>query len=200
MKLWDSFHIFQFLQINYWTNLLLPQFKESLRVEEEYDEVTPDTGEILAEDSIETSGVSEEDTDSEDLKQLKARIMAVPVLEEEGTYHPRGRMVMNADPGSPPPVPPHRTPFHDIPPPERALSPTNLTPASSNSAIVPKSILKKRTDPEPVPTNQYSRPAPPEKPIRKSLPVYDDDTLALTSRLGSVISCFFPLASCFSIN
>ncbi|XP_058807498.1 uncharacterized protein LOC131673494 isoform X2 [Phymastichus coffea] len=147
------------------------------KLEEEYDEVTPDTGEILAEDSIETSGVSSEgeSTDSEDLKKLKARIMAIPVVEEEDTYNPRGRMITNLDlPDIPPPVPPHRVPLTDIvtPPatPDRTnLSPTNLTPASSNSAIVPKSILKKRTDNEPIIVNQLIRPIPPEKPIKQSI-------------------------------
>ncbi|XP_031789495.1 titin homolog isoform X2 [Nasonia vitripennis] len=153
--------------------------REPMKVEEEYDEVAPDTGELLADDSIETSGVSSESesTDSEDLKQLKARIMAIPVVDEEDTYNPRGRMVVHSEHDVPPPVPPHRVPVVDVSPPipdRRSMSPTNLTPASSNSAIVPKSILKKRTETEPVPTNQFGRPIPPEKPIRKSLPAYDD--------------------------
>ena len=146
--------------------------------------MAPDTGEILAEDSIETSGVSSEaeSTDSEDLKQLKARIMAVPVIAEEETYSPRGRMIMHTELSDiPPPVPPHRVPTLDIP--DRTnLSPTNLTPASSTGTIVPKSILKKRTDTEPVPVNQFGRPIPPEKPIRKSMPANDDGGQATTSR------------------
>ena len=110
--------------------------------------------------------------------------MAIPVVDEEDTYHPRGRMVLHLETESPPPVPPHRIPFETTSPiPDRTnLSPTSLSPTSSNNAIVPKSILKKRTDTEPIPVNQFGRPIPPEKPIRKSLPVYDDADLTLINR------------------
>lgn len=142
--------------------------------------MAPDTDEILAEDSIESSEA--ETTDSEDLKKLKSRIMAIPVMGEEDTYNPRGRMILNTEfVELPPPVPPHRIPLTDkiiSPPgtPDRVnLSPTNLTPASSNSAIVPKSILKKRNDPEPIVVNQFGRLVPPEKPIKQNLNVLPSD-------------------------
>ncbi|XP_023246905.1 uncharacterized protein LOC106637047 isoform X2 [Copidosoma floridanum] len=137
-------------------------------VEEEYDEVAPDI--IYAEDSIETSYLSSEaeSTDSEDLKHLKDRIMAIPVLEEEETYHPRGRMLLHLNTDTPPPVPPHRS-----------LSPS---PTSPNGTIVPKSILKKRTETESIPVNQFGRPIPPEKPIRKSLPPHEDASVTMLNR------------------
>ncbi|KAJ8687544.1 hypothetical protein QAD02_023338 [Eretmocerus hayati] len=153
--------------------------EETPKVEEEFDEVAPDTGEILAEDSVETSGVSSEpeSSDGEDIKQLKARIMAKSVIDEENTYNPRGRTVMRAEMvESPPPVSPHRLPFDDFSPstPDRTnLSPTNLTPSSPNSTTAPKSILKKRNEPESVPVNHFGRPVPPEKPLRKSQLVPD---------------------------
>jgi titin len=157
------------------------------RVEEEYDEVAPDTGEILAEDSVETSGVSseEESTDSEDLKQLKARIMAIPITDEEDTYHPRGRMVLHVDSETPPPVPPHKVSPSIYTPSvldKPASSPPNLIQISLNNTSQPKSILKKRTEAESVLLNQFGRPIPPEKPIRKSLPVYIDPDIADTDR------------------
>ena len=147
--------------------------------------MAPDNGEIMAEDSVETSAASSEieSTDSEDLKQLKARILAIPVIEEHDTYHPRGRMIMQPDfneTETPPPVPPrgahHKVDLVPPPIPDRTnLSPTNLTPASSNSNIVPKSILKKRNDNESENLNQQiSRSAPPEKPMRKSVPIFDE--------------------------
>lgn len=72
--------------------------------------------EILAEDSIPSSEMSSEESSDEDLRHLRARILAIPVLEEEDTYHPRGRTIIE---------------------PEKPSSP---------SPLVPKSILKKRPD------------------------------------------------------
>lgn len=154
-------------------------------MEEEYDEVAPDL--IPAEDSVETSYLSSEaeSTDSEDLKHLKDRIMAIPVLEEEETYHPRGRMVMHVEKtDAPPPVPPHRCPLIDVTlsnvPDRTNLSPT--PPLSPDGTSMPRSILKKRNDNEPIPMNQFGRPVPPEKPIRKSLPPYEDSNLTIFDR------------------
>ncbi|XP_011495824.1 PREDICTED: uncharacterized protein LOC105360581 [Ceratosolen solmsi marchali] len=175
----------------------LLEIKGISKFEEEYDEVAPDSGEILAEDSVETSGISseEESTDSEDLKQLKARIMAIPISDEEDTYHPHGRMILHVDPEKPPPVPPHRIPLHDFSPPlpdRTNLSPTNLIPISQSNTTQPKSILKKRTEPESVPLlNQFGRSIPPEKPLRKSLPLYDDFGIVVPNSIKSMSNLEF---------
>uniref|UniRef100_A0ABD2X8F2 Titin n=1 Tax=Trichogramma kaykai TaxID=54128 RepID=A0ABD2X8F2_9HYME len=182
-----------------------------------YDEIPMYDDEILAEDSIETSGANSDaaSSDSEDIKQLKARILAIPVMEEQETYHPRGRIIMQAEHSevdTPPPVPPHRVQSRNLmtppPVPERThlsptrlspapsmpertnlsptrlsparlsptrLSPSRLSPASSANSILPKSILKKRNEIEAVPVNDFGRPIPPEKPLRKSM-LHDDST------------------------
>ncbi|KZC12048.1 Titin [Dufourea novaeangliae] len=117
------------------------------------------------EESIESSEASSaiSSADSEDLKLLKARILARQVLEEEDTYHPRGRPVLHVE-IEPPMVPPHRIPILDVSPP----TPTISTPQSPTN-LVPKSILKKPKE-EPIPVNSFGRPIPPEKPIRKIPP------------------------------
>lgn len=180
-------------------------FKESRKVEEEYDEVAPDFGEILAEDSIETSGVSSEvSSDSEDIKQLKARIMARPVVDEEDTYHPRGRIISSRSnsfesAAPPPPVPPHRVPVLDVSPPvppERAKSPQSLTP--NGTVVQPKSILKKRTETEPVPTNHFGRPVPPEKPLRKSQLGYEEASMSMPSAENRYARSILPELKLFS--
>ncbi|XP_076686008.1 uncharacterized protein LOC143378038 [Andrena cerasifolii] len=119
------------------------------------------------EESIETSEESSGEmssADSEDLKLLKARILARQVLEEEDTYHPRGRSTPHVEP-EPPPIPPHRVPILDVSPP----TPTQTTPPVSLPNVIPKSILKKPKE-EPIPVNSFGRPIPPEKPIRKIPP------------------------------
>ncbi|KAF3430265.1 hypothetical protein E2986_03305 [Frieseomelitta varia] len=119
------------------------------------------------EESMETSEESSEEissADSEDLKLLKARILARQVLDEEDTYHPRGRPIPHVEP-EPPAVPAHRVPIVDVTPP----TPTTTDAPVLLTAVVPKSILKKPKE-EPIPVNSFGRPIPPEKPIRKSLP------------------------------
>lgn len=120
------------------------------------------------EESIETSEESSEEVssaDSEDLKLLKARILARQVLEEEDTYHPSGRPVLHIE-TEPPPIPPHRVPILEVSPP----TPTRTVPPPlSPTNVVPKSILKKPKE-EPIPVNSFGRPVPPEKPIRKIPP------------------------------
>ncbi|CAD1476298.1 unnamed protein product, partial [Heterotrigona itama] len=119
------------------------------------------------EESIETSEESSEEissADSEDLKLLKARILARQVLDEEDTYHPRGRPIPHVEP-EPPAISMHRVPIVDVTPP---TPPTTIAPVLSTT-VVPKSILKKPKE-EPIPVNSFGRPIPPEKPIRKSLP------------------------------
>ncbi|XP_012144066.2 uncharacterized protein LOC105662898 [Megachile rotundata] len=120
------------------------------------------------EESVETSEESSEEVssaDSEDLKLLKARILARQVLEEEDTYHPSGRPILHIEP-EPPPIPPHRVPILEVSPP----TPTRTVPPPlSPTNVVPKSILKKPKE-EPIPVNSFGRPIPPEKPIRKIPP------------------------------
>ncbi|XP_076647093.1 uncharacterized protein LOC143355830 [Halictus rubicundus] len=119
-------------------------------------------------ESVETSEESSEEVssaDSEDLKLLKARILARQVLEEEDTYHPRGRPVPHVEP-EPLSIPTHKIPILDVTPP----TPTLSGPASPTN-VVPKSILKKPKEDQPIPVNSFGRPIPPEKPIRKVPPV-----------------------------
>ena len=119
------------------------------------------------EESIETSEESSEEissADSEDLKLLKARILARQVLDEEDTYHPRGKPIPHVEP-EPLAISMHRVPIVDVTPP---TPPTTVASALS-ATVVPKSILKKPKE-EPIPVNSFGRPIPPEKPVRKSLP------------------------------
>ncbi|XP_076374334.1 uncharacterized protein LOC143258755 [Megalopta genalis] len=120
------------------------------------------------EESIETSEESSEEgssEDSEDLKLLKARILARQVLEEEDTYHPRGRPVQHMD-LEPLAIHAHKIPTLDVTPP----TPTSPGPASPTN-LVPKSILKKPKEEQPIPVNSFGRSIPPEKPVRKVPPV-----------------------------
>ncbi|XP_026670519.1 titin homolog [Ceratina calcarata] len=122
---------------------IIPQPEVKLEAEEEVEEEE--------EESIETSEESSEEmssADSEDLKLLKTRILARQVVDEEETYHPRGKPVLHVETG-------HNIPTVDVTPP----TPTN---------VIPKSILKKPKE-EPIPVNSFGRPIPPEKPVRKTL-------------------------------
>ena len=91
----------------------------------------------------------EESESEDDLKLLKSRILAQPIVDEEDTYHPRGRPTAH--------VPSPETPVND-----------HRGPTLSNNVsqqLQPKSILKKRTEDEPVPVNRFGRPIPPEMPV-----------------------------------
>lgn len=119
-------------------------------------------------ESVETSEESSEEgssADSEDLKLLKTRILARQVLDEQDTYHPRGRSVLHTEP-EPLIIPTHNIPILDVTPP----TPTLSSPSSPIS-LIPKSILKKPKEDQPIPVNSFGRPIPPEKPIRKVPPV-----------------------------
>lgn len=88
--------------------------------------------------SIETSEESSEEissADSEDLKSLKSRILARQIIDEEDTYHPRGRPIPHVEPELPQISYDRMTSLET--PPVRALTPVSPT------NIVPKSILKK---------------------------------------------------------
>ncbi|XP_076247129.1 uncharacterized protein LOC143187062 [Calliopsis andreniformis] len=140
-----------------------PEPQSVIEVEEKQEEVQEEE-----EESYETSEESSEEissADSEDLRLLKARILARQVLEEEDTYHPRGKPILHVD-VEPPPIPPHRVPILDVSP----STPTKPTPPLSPTNVVPKSILKKPKEEPVIPVNSFGRPIPPEKPIRKILP------------------------------
>ncbi|XP_076225313.1 uncharacterized protein LOC143174719 isoform X2 [Nomia melanderi] len=130
--------------------------------------------ELEEEESIESLEESESEdissADSEDLKLLKARILARQVLEEEDTYHPRGRPVPHVEPDL---LPPLKIPTVDITP------PTPKSVPASPTGVIPKSILKKRKE-EPIPVNSFGRPIPPEKPVRKILPVQSVEPMIST--------------------
>lgn len=114
----------------------------------------------LSDEEIEDEELEEESDSSEDLKLLKSRILAQPVVDEEDTYHPRGR------------------PTPHVPSPEPASPTTSehrgpMTP--NNVSQPPKSILKKRTEEEPLPVNRFGRPIPPEMPIAERQKKRTDD-------------------------
>ncbi|XP_050456846.1 titin homolog [Cataglyphis hispanica] len=111
-------------------------------------------------DSIEVSEESSEEissADSEDLKLLKSRILARRVIDEEDTYHPRGRSVPHVEPQLPQ-ISHDRMTSLEIPP-VRAVTPVSL------NNVVPKSILKKPKE-ELIPPDNFGRSIAPEKPIR----------------------------------
>lgn len=117
--------------------------------------------------SVETSEESSEEissADSEDLKSLKSRILSRSIIDEEDTYHPRGRPIPHVEPEIPQ-IPYERIPTLDI------LTPADIRVASpvSPSNVVPKSILKKPKE-ESSPQDDSNKSIPPEKPVRKMLP------------------------------
>ena len=137
---------------------------------------------IVETQSVETSiESSEEESSDEDLRQFRARIMAIPVVNEEDTYHPRGRPVPHVSPEPPPPVPPHKIPVLDITPPDR-IQYSVPSPPISPTNIVPKSILKKRVEREEIPDNQFGRPIPPGKPIEIVQPQEDQGSVTLRKK------------------
>ncbi|XP_012219362.1 muscle M-line assembly protein unc-89 [Linepithema humile] len=136
--------------------------------------------------SIEISEESSEEissADSEDLKLLKSRILARQIMDEEDTYHPRGRSVPHVEPEFPH-ISPDRVPSLEIlpPPPVRAV-----TPVSPNN-VMPKSILKKPK--EETSQDNFAKLIPPEKPIRKILsqPYETEDAEETSIDIGEKIS------------
>lgn len=115
--------------------------------------------------SIETSEESSEEissADSEDLKLLKSRILARQIIDEEDTYHPRGRPVPHVEQELPQ-SPYDRLSIFEI----SSLSPRTVTSVSPNN-VMPKSILKKPKE-ESILQDNFGRSIPPEKPVRKTL-------------------------------
>ncbi|XP_044588397.1 uncharacterized protein LOC123267683 isoform X2 [Cotesia glomerata] len=161
--------------------ILEPSEESFTRIEYRRDVKTPDReiayDSIVADDYEEsTDAESEPESDSsEDLRTLKSRILAQPIMDEEDTYHPRGRPILYV----PPPDPEYRVQTIDTVP---ARPFYNVSPNNNNNNIQPKSILKKRTEEDPVPLNSFGRPIPPEKPIierqeKKEVPVEPPVTL-----------------------
>ncbi|XP_025994691.2 uncharacterized protein LOC105193641 [Solenopsis invicta] len=115
---------------------------------------------------IETSEESSEEnssTDSEDLKLLKSRILARQIVNEEDTYHPKGRPVPHAD-SELIQIPYDRLSTFEI----SSLSSVQTTTSVSPNNVMPKSILKKPKEEMNFQDN-FGKSIPPEKPIRKSL-------------------------------
>lgn len=122
--------------------------------------------------SVETSEESSEEissADSEDLKLLKSRILSRSIIDEEDTYHPRGRPIPHIEPEAPQ-IPYDRIPTFEMSPPPVVRV---VTPVSPNN-VVPKSILKKPKE-ESTPQDGLNKSIPPEKPVRKILPQQQED-------------------------
>jgi hypothetical protein len=116
--------------------------------------------------SIETSEESSEEissADSEDLKLLKSRILARQIIDEEDTYHPRGKPVSYVEPEMQRFA--YDRPTLEISPPPSVRAVTPVSPTN----MVPKSILKKPRE-DMTSLDNLDKAFPPEKPIRKSLP------------------------------
>lgn len=114
------------------------------------------------ENSIETSEESSEEissADSEDLKLLKSRILARQIIDEEDTYHPRGKPVPHVE-SEVPQIPYDKSSIFEI---------SSLPRTVTSNNVMPKSILKKPKE-ELTPQNNFGRSFPPEKSARKTLP------------------------------
>lgn len=115
--------------------------------------------------SVETSEESSEEissADSEDLRLLKSRILARQVMEEEDTYHPRGRPIPHVEPEMPQIS--YDRPIMDISSPPLPIR--AVTPVSPNN-VMPKSILKKPKE-EIVSYDNFDRSISPE-PVKTTL-------------------------------
>ncbi|XP_070163477.1 muscle M-line assembly protein unc-89-like [Polyergus mexicanus] len=135
--------------------------------------------------SVEISEESSEDissADSEDLKLLKSRILARQLMDEEDTYHPRGRSVPHVEPQLPL-ISYDRMTSLEIPP-VRAVTPISL------NNVIPKSILKKPK--EEIPPDNFGRSIAPEKPIRttSSQPYERENIEKMNIDIGETITDF----------
>jgi len=116
--------------------------------------------------SIETSEESSEEissADSEDLKLLKSKILARQIIDEEDTYHPRGRSIPHVEPELSQ-ILYDKLPIFEI----SSLSPIKIVTCASSNNVMPKSILKKPKE-EKILQDNFGKSIPPEKPIRKIL-------------------------------
>lgn len=115
--------------------------------------------------SIETSEESSEEissADSEDLKLLKSRILARQIIDEEDTYHPRGRPVLHVE-SELPQIPYDSLSIFEI----SSLPPVRTVTSVSPNNMIPKSILKKPKE-ELILQDNFGQSIPPEKSIRKT--------------------------------
>lgn len=115
--------------------------------------------------SIETSEESSEEissADSEDLKLLKSRILAKQIIDEEDTYHPRGRPVPHVEPEL------SQIAYDRLSFEISSSAPIKTVTSVSPINMMPKSILKKPKE-EMILQDSFGRSIPPEKPIRKTL-------------------------------
>ncbi|KAL2729826.1 LOW QUALITY PROTEIN: titin [Vespula maculifrons] len=145
---------------------------ERVREEKEEEQVEERAEE---EESVETSEESSEEissADSEDLKNLKQRILARRVMEEEDTYHPRGRPIPHFDSFDKP----HFSEYGDPSITDDSTSPSIwVRSPSSPTNLQPKSILKKPKEDGTPRINELGKVVPPEKPIRKVPPVRQEE-------------------------
>lgn len=114
--------------------------------------------------SVETSEESSGEissADSEDLKSLKSRILSRSIIDEEDTYHPRGRPIPHIEPEAPL-ILYNRIPTLEISPPPDVRVVTPVSPSN----VVPKSILKKPKEE----SDDFNKSIPPEISIRTIFP------------------------------
>ncbi|XP_012533814.1 uncharacterized protein LOC105835260 [Monomorium pharaonis] len=131
------------------------------------------------ENSIETSEESSEEissADSEDLKLLKSRILARQIIDEEDTYHPRGKSVPHVEQEFPQ-ISYDRLPIFETSPP-----PVRMATFVSSNNVMPKSILKKPKEEINFEEHNFDRSISPETPIRKTLSqLYQQEDLEKTN-------------------
>ncbi|KAI4503993.1 hypothetical protein M0802_000464 [Mischocyttarus mexicanus] len=149
--------------------------EETDKQEEEEREKELAEEQIEEEESIETSEESSEEissADSEDLKNLKQRILARQIMEEEDTYHPRGRPIPHFDSFDKP----HFSEYDNSSISDDSTIPSIYvaSPLSPNN-VQPKSILKKPKEDASIRINEFGKAIPPEKPIRKVPPVRQEE-------------------------
>ncbi|XP_015178434.1 PREDICTED: serine/arginine repetitive matrix protein 2 isoform X2 [Polistes dominula] len=157
--------------------------RETEQVEEQNEE----------EESIETSEESSEEelssADSEDLKNLKQRILARQIMEEEDTYHPRGRPIPHFDSFDKP----HFSEYDNS-----LISDDSTIPSIwvsqplSPSNVQPKSILKKPKEDASIRINEFGKAIPPEKPIRKVPPVRQEEAIDPNERTSPTSEYYDP--------
>ncbi|XP_014610181.1 PREDICTED: uncharacterized protein LOC106790044 [Polistes canadensis] len=151
--------------------------EETDKREQEERETELAEEQIEEEGSIETSEESSEEissADSEDLKNLKQRILARQIMEEEDTYHPKGRPIPHFDSFDKP----HFSEYDNSSISDDTTIPSIwVTQPMSASNVQPKSILKKPKEDASIRINEFGKAIPPEKPIRKVPPVRQEEVI-----------------------
>lgn len=114
-------------------------------------------------DDIKISDESSEEissTDSEDLKLLKSRILAGPIMDEEDTYHPTGRLIPYLETDQSP-ILHNKVPILQTTSPSSVAIPDPVLPSN----MTPRSILKRPKE-ELIVRNSFASSVSPEKTIR----------------------------------